>query len=262
MAIIRFLLVALLLFIVVTIAAFVYLEWWQALIVIVGMIFAIVLGAKFIIRSFIGNIGKALMQGFEIKGKVLRGATAEVHAIEAVPAPPPKVIDQADDEDEDENEYEDEDDGDDNVPAGRGGAGGDDEEDEADRAYYRIDVTIRPHNGEGPMTHWDVGDLCVVDHKAPPLNLTLGEDSGAGEGYHFEDVKIFENGRLHPDEEGKYEGPQRLNVLVGVPAGLRELKFRYYAEQFGRIVLPPPYPRDGDTGGPGDARGGQQPQLA
>ena len=117
------------------------------------------------------------------------------------------------------------------------------------------------------MTHWDVGDLCVVDSKAPPLNLTLGDESDAGEGFHFEDVKIFENGRLKPDEDGKYEGAQRLNVLIAVPRELRELKFRYYAEQFGRIVLPPPYPSDaGDAGGAGGAGragagGGEQPLL-
>lgn len=250
MMIVRFLLVALLLFIAVTVAAFVYLEWWQALIVIVGMIFAFVIAAKLVIRSFIGNIGKAMMQGFEIKGNVLRGATAEVHSVQAAPAPPPRVIDQAD-ADDDVDEQDEDDDG----PAY--------DDDEAARArelaYYRLDVTIRPQNPDGPMTHWDVSDLCVVDHRSPPLKLTFGEDCGAGEGFHFEDVQVLENGRLHPDEQGKYEGAQRLNVLVGVPADLRELKFRYYAEQFGRIVLPPPYPRE--SGDVGDAGGGQRPLL-
>src|SRR5688572_14902015 len=170
MAIIRFILVALLVFIAVTVAAFVYLEWWQALIVIIALIFAFVFAAKLIIRSFIGNIGKAMMAGFEMKAKVMRGATAQVHSVEAAPVPPPRVIDQAemeqyeadneDDEgDEDEDEDEDE-----------------DHQDERQFAYYRIDVTIRPGDAEGPMTHWDVSDLVVVDAKARPLTLTPSGD--------------------------------------------------------------------------------------
>jgi len=241
MAIIRFLLVALLVFIAVTVAAFVYLEWWQALIVIIALIFAFVFAAKFIIRSFFSNIGKAMMAGFEIKAKVLKGATADVHSVEAAPVPPPRVIDQVEDEDEADDEQDEDDEEDE-----------DEDEDEADRDlnYYRLDVTIRPGPQDGPMSHWDVSDLCVVDAKAPPLKLSLGDESDAGEGFHFHDVKIVENGRLAPDEQGKYQGEQRLNLLVGVSPTLRELKFRYYTEDFGRIPLPPPYPREPGAGQP------------
>jgi len=244
MMIIKLLLVALIVFIIITVAAFVYLQWWQALIVIVAMIFAMAFGLKLIIRSFLSNIGKAMIAGFEIKAKVLRGATAEVHSVEAAPVPPPRVIEQAkdvDDEDDDEDEDEEEDEAD---------SEDEDEEEERDLNYYRIDVTIRPGAQEGPMTHWDVSDLCVADFKAPPVTFSPDGDDNAGEGFHFHDVQIFEDGQLHPDEEGKYQGEQRLNILVGVPPGLRELKFRYYTEQFGRIVLPPPYPREPGAGQP------------
>ena len=243
MMIVRFLLVALLVFIAVTVAAFVYLEWWQALLVIVATIFAFVIAFKLIIRSFLGGIGKALMAGFEMKAKVLRGATADVHAVEAAPVPPPPVIDQA--EDEDEEGGDDEDDVDDEDEQ--------EEDEDRDLAFYRIDVTIRPQNADGPMTHWDLSDLCVVDFKAPGLSLDPTDETDAGEGFHFREVQVFEQGRLHPDEQGKYVGDQRLSILVGVPRQLRELKFRYYTEQFGRIVLPPPYPREQEA---------QQPLLA
>jgi hypothetical protein len=244
MMIIRFLVVALLVFIAVTIAAFVYLQWWQALIVVIAMIFAFVLGMKLIIRSFVSNLGKAMMMGFEIKAKVLRGATAEVHSVEAAPEPPPPVIDQAGEEDQDEGDDDDDDDDDDEEDEE------DEEESKRDLNYYRIDFTIRPTHSDGPMQHWDVGDLCVVDVKAPPLTLKPDDDTDAGEGFHFQDVQILEDGQLRDDEQGKYEGPQRLSALVGVPPGLRELKFRYYTEQFGRIVLPPPYPREPGAGQP------------
>ena len=236
MMIIKFLIVALLVFIAVTVAAFVYLQWWQALIVVFAMISAFIIAFKLIIRSFFTNMGKAIMMGFEIKAKVLRGATAEVHSVEAAPEPPPAVIEQAGEEDDDDGD-------------------GDGENEEKEQTeprvldYYRVDVTIRPGAQEGPMTHWDVSDLCVVDVKAPPLNFTPGQDmADAGEGFHLQDVQIHENGELHDDEQAKYQGTQRLNFLVGVPPELRELKFRYYTEQFGRIVLPPPYPRDPDGG--------------
>ena len=101
------------------------------------------------------------------------------------------------------------------------------------------------------MTHWDVSDLCVVDLKAPPLSLTPADDiADAGEGFHLQDVQVHEDGQLHPDEQGKYQGTQRFTFIVGVPPDLREVKFRYYTEQFGRIVLPPPYPRDPEAGQP------------
>src|SRR5688500_18702205 len=98
MNVIRFFLVALLVFIAVTVAAFVYLQWWQALIVIVVMIAAVVIGLKLVLRSFIGNMGKAMVAMFEAKSSVLRGATAEVRSVEAAPVPPPRIIDQDDDE--------------------------------------------------------------------------------------------------------------------------------------------------------------------
>jgi len=238
--IIRFLIIALLVFIAVTIAAFVYLQWWQALIVIMAMIFAIMFSFKLIVRSFFSNIGKAMFAGFEIKAKVLRGATAQVHGVEAVPVPPPPIIEQAgaDADDDDDDDDDDDEEGDDEAEQPR------------ELNYYRIDVTIRPAAQEGPMTHWDVGDLCVVDVKAPPLSLTPGDDVDAGEGFHLENVNVFENGQPHPDEQGKYQGTQRISALVGVPPDLRELKFRYYTEQFGRIVLPPPYPREGGAARP------------
>ena len=241
MMLIRFVIVALLLFVVVTIASFVYLQWWQALIVIALMIVGIIVSLKLVLRSFIDNIGKAMIAGFEAKARVLRGATAEVHAVAAVPQPPPRVIDQAGEEEDEDSDIDDEDEE----------VEDEDDEDERELAYYRIDFTLRPPaESGGPMSHWDVSDLCVVDSRAKPLKLSMSpegnNDYDAGEGFHFRDVQILEEGgQLQRDDSGKYHGEQRLNVVVGVPPELRELKFRYYTEQFGRIVLPPPYPRQG-----------------
>jgi hypothetical protein len=231
MQIIRFLVISLLVFVIITVAAFVYLEWWQAMLVMALVTGGIMLGLKLILRSFGNMLGQAMIKAFEVKAAVMAGAKADVHSVTAAPAPPPKPVDEEDDREDDEADYDDSDD--------------DDDEPETPRvlAWYRIDVTITPGPSEGSMRHWDVGDLVVVDHAAKPLSFNLIDDDDAddpGEGFHFEEVQILEDGELRTDDEGKYEGAKRLNVLVGVPPELHELKFRYYTEQFGRVVLPAP----------------------
>jgi hypothetical protein len=222
MIIIRFVVIAILLFVIITVVSFVYLPWWQALLIALALIAAFFVGLRFIIKSFMDNLGKSMLGMFEVKARVLRGATAEVHAVEAVPRPPAEVVNQ---------DGEDADDDDD-----------DDEEDERDLAYYRIDFTLRPAATDGPMTHWDLDDLCVADVSAKPISLDPKSETDPGEGFHFEQVQVYDGGKFQPDDQGKYAGQKRLNVIVGVPPELRELKFRYYTEDFGRIVLPAPLP--------------------
>lgn len=229
MIIIRFLIAALLAFVVVTIAAFVYLKWWQALLVVVFMILGTMLGLRLLMKSIGQVIGKAMTKAFELKSNALKGAMVQVHSVEPTDAPPPRLIEQAD-----ENGNGEDDEIEDDEPAGIS-------EPARPLVYYRIDFTLTPNPSPGPMTHWDVDDLVVVDVNAPPLRLDLSgktPDPDPGEGDHFESVQILNDWRLEADDEGKHEGPRRLSVVVGVPPGFRELKFRYYTEQFGRVVLP------------------------
>lgn len=226
MIIIRFVVISVLLFVIITVVSFVYLQWWQALLITLAMIAAFFVGLRFIIKSFMDNLGKSMLGMFEVKARVLRGATAEVHAVEAVPRPPAEVIDE-DGEDVDDDDDDDE--------------AEDDDEDERELAYYRIDFTLRPPAAaEGPMTHWDLSDLCVADISAKPISLDPNSESDPGEGFHFEQVQVHDGGKFQPDDQGKHAGEKRLNVIVGVPPELRELKFRYYTEDFGRVVLPAP----------------------
>jgi hypothetical protein len=227
--IIRYVICSLLLFVIFTVAAFRYLEWGQALLICFGMIAAFFFGLKLIIKSFMNNLGRTLLAGFDIKSRVLRGAGVEVHSVHAVPRPPAKFIDQEGNEDEDEDEDEDDDDEEEPAP-------------DADRlAYYRIDFTLRPlDENAGPMQHWDLDDLCVVDVAAPPLSLDPNQSGDPGVGYHLADIQIFEAGKFQDDDQGKHVGTQRVSTVIAVPPELRELKFRYYTEQFGRVTLPPP----------------------
>ena len=222
MIIIRYVICSLLLFVIFTVAAFAYLQWWQALLICLGMIAAFFVGLRLIIKSFMNNLGRTLLAGFDIKSRVLRGAGVEVHSVQAIPRPPPRFIDQEGNEDDDDEDEE--------------------SSSDADRfAHYRLDFTLRPlDEATGPMQHWDLDDLCVVDVAAPALSLDPNESGDPGVGYHLADIQIFDAGRFQDDDQGKHVGTQRVSAVIAVPPELRELKFRYYTEQFGRIILPPP----------------------
>jgi hypothetical protein len=135
-----------LIFIVLTVLAFVYLEWWQALIVVLAMILAIVMAVKLIIRSLGRMLGESMLKLFDVKSQVLRGADAELHSVVPSVAPP---------------------------------TGGEDESDvPKDADYFRIDVTIKPRKTAGPMSHWDLDDLRVVPSDAPATTMHGMTDEG------------------------------------------------------------------------------------
>src|SRR2546430_12006750 len=51
-------------------------------------------------------------------------------------------------------------------------------------------------------------------------------------------LDVQQEGAFKPDEGFKFEGPQRLRLLIAVKPGTSRLKFRYYFEEFGAVVLP------------------------
>ena len=229
MKILRLVLVGFLIFVVLTVLAFVYLEWWQALIVVLVMMLAIVASIRFLIK----NLGKMLTDGmikmFEVKSQVLRDAEIDLHSV--VPVARPASFDSNCDDDDDECDE----DGEEPVakpattvkPAAN---------------FYSVDVTIKPKPATGPMHAWDLSDLRLVSYDTPQRSLKDMEDADEGESYDFHDVKVMQGGEFGDDEQGKYEGAQHVRFTIGVPPHVRELKFQYYAEQFGRVQLPPPLP--------------------
>ena len=138
--ILEFILFAFILFIIGTVLAFKYLVWWQALLVVFGIIFAIALALQYIIRSVGKMLGGAMTKALEQHASVLKGAEAQVHSVQ--PAEPPAAQPRADrtsenEEDEDEDEAP--------APTFPG-----------PRAYYQIDVTIRPTNPSvDPEKRWE-----------------------------------------------------------------------------------------------------------
>jgi hypothetical protein len=208
-------------FIVATVAAFVYLDWWWAISVsLITMLTLVQLGGV-VLRWRLRRMGEVFQGLFKVKSQVLKGANIHVHSVTraAPPTLPLLESDQKGEAEEDETP---------DVPAPPQGP----------LAWYCIDLTIEPVADPGPMQHWDVSDLRLIAGNARvPANLDEREEEPDFELHEIE-IEDGEQGRFRMAEEGKYAGRQRLRFLVGLPSELREVKFRYYFEEFGRIVLP------------------------
>lgn len=202
------LLAALFVFLVATVAAFRYLDWWQALLVSAGTFLALVLAGRWLVRhavrTTVTRFGEAATKGLiDVKSRVLRGAAVDVHAVRPV----------------------------------RSG-------ERPDLRWYEIEATIFPDPSQaGPMSHWDVGDLRLVPADvAPPTPFTRRES----EEYEPRELVLVEDGKPVILVDGKVTGPRRLRFRVGVPHAVHDLQFRYYLEQFGPFrlaahpALPPP----------------------
>jgi hypothetical protein len=153
---------------------------------------------------------------FEIKSRVLRGSTVEVHSVRAIEVPADALaqLEEACDDEEDASP------------------------DPASLRWYQIEATIFPgSNPTGPMTHWDIDDLILVPADTPDVKGPDDFEAEVDE-VPFHRVELIENGEEMEPGMSKFEGPQRLRFTAGFPRVSRDWKFRYYFEQFGRIHLP------------------------
>ncbi len=199
------LLAALFVYSVVTIAAFVYLPWWQAVLVSWVTFLLLVLGGRWLVRytvrTAVNRLGEVTRGLFDADGRVLRGATADVHIVR--PAPPAAI-------------------------------------DRPGLRWYEVEVTIFPDSANaGPAARWDVKGLRLAPADAAPP-APLG-DRGSGE-FEPHDLVLMENGEPVIPVDGIVTGPRRVRFVVGVPREVRDVQFRYYFEQFGHIGVPPALP--------------------
>lgn len=70
-----------------------------------------------------------------------------------------------------------------------------------------------------------------------PADFKLKDLDSLESCYQVYDSRMMLDGIETEDEEGKYTGPQRVKLLVGVPENERAFKFVYYFEHFGHITL-------------------------
>lgn len=177
------------------------LPWWATA---GGLLLIAVLGKLFAGRL----VTSALSAPFRAKGKVLAGATVEVHEIAAASPPRPERPD-----------------GDD--------AGDDDAEATAATAdrWFRIDLTVRPKPATGPFTLWEPGELELVDAR------TVSDEPGDG-AIAIAELELDHDGTFREDEGEKVPGSLRLRLKAGVAKDVTRLRLRYYFETLGEIPLP------------------------
>ncbi len=146
---------------------------------------------------------------FKAKGAVLSGAQATLHSVGAAEQPARRY-----DPDEEDGEITE----------------GEDAGPRPQPRWYRIDVTITPRANVGAFRLWEPGELQLVPGP--------GSEADPDNALSFEEVRVWQHGSFRDDEIGKYEGPQRLELLAGIPEGVDVLRFNYYFEQFGEVRLP------------------------
>ena len=154
-------------------------------------------------------LAKAFKAPFKMKGAALRGARIDVHGVRPAEAPARATDDQEDEDEAPEAAIQ-------------------------DRRYYRLDIMVTPPppHGESAFTHWEPGELVLVPPTQDP------EAALEDESCEVFDVRIYDGTAFVEDEDCKYEGPRRIELLVGVPPNERELALQYYFERLGRITFP------------------------
>lgn len=174
---------------------------------------------------------------FRATGAALRGATAAVHSLERLPAPPLELAAKHDESDDERKPDE-------------------------PRDYYRLEVTISPKASVGPFHRWEIGELALVhpdsslvadgQREIADLCDIRQREVQVSESFvpHREDEDDEEPdspsekrqapavGTFTPDDGYKLPGVQRLRLLLAVKPGTRRLVFQYYFEKFGEVVLP------------------------
>ena len=157
-------LAALFVFVTATVAAFVYLQWWQAILASAATFVMLVLSAKYLVRYFVGSLADIAKGLFEAKSRVLRNATADIQSVK--PATLPQEVAEWIENAE--------------IPSTDPDDEGPDLA-EIDRIrnqtrWFTVEATIFPDaKAARSMTHWDIDDLRLV-----PFEKEISKDPEAG----------------------------------------------------------------------------------
>src|SRR5262245_53274742 len=175
------------------------LRWlpWWAL--LIGFLMLVIVG-KLIIKRL---MRKLLLMPFRAKGAVLKGASARVHRVSAATAATTRGTVRSSSE---------------------------------SLEHYLVEVTITPSQPEGPFGMWEPGELRLVQPESV-LRLESDEPDDEDDACAVTKLQIEHEGQWNDDEGMKYSGAQRLRLYLAAHTGVRELKFRYYFEEFGKVKL-------------------------
>jgi hypothetical protein len=189
-----------------------FLPWWGICLVILAEgIGLVVIGPKLV--AF--GIKRFAIGLFKTKSQVLKGAAVHVHSVEMTDKPVDEtdaLPDQSDDEDEESADSE---------PAD-------------DVRYFLIDFTLTPMPGSSKMSHWEPDELMLVPFDLP---------SDAKEDDHLSAsivrMKMVDEAGNETEDFDKIVGPGRFKSVFACPSTLKgRVKFRYYFESLGDVMLP------------------------
>jgi len=196
-----------------------YLPWWGTLLVIIGEI----VGLRFLIpRLFALGIKRVFLGMFVTKSRVPQGAMVHVHAVELKQpqADRQTIIEPAGENLLAQREPEDADD----VDAGK--------------RLVQIEFTLTPKPRTSRMTHWEPAELLLVpfDSEIDMREDPTSNDAVAGQ---VKAVSLIGESGEEIDEFDKITGKARLRMIFACPSTLSgRVKFRYYFETFGDVMLP------------------------
>jgi hypothetical protein len=219
-------LVAIIAQVVVTVAAFKYLEWWQAIpasvLFFVVLVRGLIVLGKTFFKTWVNQIGEHV--GAVVNADQFRAAEVDVHSIKPTP-PPARVRYALDDPDLDAEERRQM------------------EEDYSRLAWYQFDLSIYPKPGQAkpgtPPPRWQPSWLLLV-----PTYGTKPEawHEGLEDALEMHDLRMMQDGHATPVEPSGPEegvlGSQRLQFVAGVPRDIPTLRLKYHSETFGNIKLP------------------------
>jgi hypothetical protein len=215
-----------------------YLPGWGVLLVVVAEAAALVVGIPKLIGFGVKRFAIGL---FMTKSKVLRGAAVHVHdvrptskpASDSNTVPAPALSGNA------------------AEPSGAPAADQDEEETatvspveqsavaapaSADR-YVLVDFTLTPAPSASKMRFYEPSELLLVPIDA---KIAITEDpTSDGQSASVADIKIVDDAGNEQDGNDKYDQPLRFRATFACPPALRgRVKFRYYFESFGDLLLP------------------------
>ena len=175
-------------------ALFHYAGWYSLLIIPV-----VAVALYFLLRR---SLVRLLMIPFQLKGKVLKGASATIHEVSFVGV---EEVDAA------KNQKE-------------------------KQFAYLIDLTVKPSAvALTPFKMWDPYELCVV---APEAKASLSEDPTDGSFGNVVSVDIFDGG-WQGDDVDKVHGESRIRLKIRLVKPCPACKLRYYFYDITKIELPP-----------------------
>jgi hypothetical protein len=144
---------------------------------------------------------------FKMKGKVLEGAFVDIHGVTPAPEPEPHLLEDIDP----------------NGPELR---------------FVWIDMTVHPPERTEGFAHWEPGELVLA-----PLSIRIKGLDDLDKCFSVLDARSVGNGTVEVGEEedenfGKYAGPARVKLMVGLPKESDDYQFVYYTETFGHVHVP------------------------